>query len=127
MQGNKQQSGYMSETILSKLKGRAVEQYLEEINDAFKDGRLKSLLNELSIMPKEEMAVASFLERFAIHRFVALVLDAVTTNVVDEHHDERIEYLREDEQEVIDIIKKEVVARAKVIMNEDFDDATKGE
>ena len=112
---------------VAKLRARAVEGYLEEIHDAFRDAAFDRLMRELSLTSSEIEAVRSFLMRNAIHIMSKLVLDALSTNAKDILSSEMVSYLEEDEKEVVNLLKKELTLRARGILIEDFDDATGGE
>ena len=109
------------------LRARAAEEYLEEIHDAFQHAALDRLMRELSLSTSQIETVRSFLLRDAIQRLTAIVLEALTVKAEDKHHSEHIQYQNEDEEKVIDLLKKELTVRARSILSEDFDEATKGE
>ena len=109
------------------LRARAAEEYLEEIHDAFQHAALDRLMRELSLSTSQIETVRSFLLRNAIYRLTRLVLEALSANTEDKYSIEHVQYMNEDEKEVVNLLKKELTFRAREILSEDFDEATKGE
>lgn len=117
----------LNKESVAMLRARAAEAYLDEINEAFDDARFEGLINELSLNNAESETVRSFLLRGAIERLSMIVLDATGYRAKNNHASDQSEYMKEEEQGVIDLIKKELTVRARSILGEDFDEATKGE
>lgn len=123
MRDTKEFSGGAMESLMR----RAAEGYLEEIHDAFQRSDLDRLMRKLSLATCQIETVRSFLLRSAIYRLTTLVLEALSANAEDKYNSEHVKYMNEEEKEVIDLIKKELTGRARGILVEDFDEATKGE